>query len=236
VGAGLGSLTVALARAGARVVAVDVDRSPVPALEAVVRPYRDSARVVVADMLSESWDAVLGAGTGPWTMVANLPYNVAVPVVVRALDEEPRIGRMLVMVQREVGERLAAGPGEPLYGAVSVHVAFHAGARVVRRVPPTVFWPRPNVESVLVSIDRRPPPADVDRDALFAVIRESFAQRRKTMRGALRRLGLGTSSAADALEACGVSVSARPEELSLDAFGCVSRQWLARRGRASSDR
>jgi 16S rRNA (adenine1518-N6/adenine1519-N6)-dimethyltransferase len=236
VGAGLGSLTVALARAGARVVAVEVDRTLVPALEAVVRPFRGSVRVSVADMLGEPWDAVLGPEPVRWTLVANLPYNVAVPLVVRALDEEPRIGRMLVMVQQEVGERLAAGPGDPQYGAVSVHVAFHARARVVRHVPPTVFWPRPSVESVLVSIDRRPPPADVDRDALFAVIRESFAQRRKTMRGALRRLGLGAQSATDALEACGVRASARPEEVSLDAFVCVSRQWLARRGRVSGDR
>ena len=235
-GAGLGSLTVALARAGARVVAVEVDRSLVPALEAVVRPYRDSVRVVVADMLEESWHAVLGPEPVPWAMVANLPYNVAVPVVLRALDEEPRIARMLVMVQREVGERLAAGPGDPQFGAVSVHVAYHAGARLVRRVPPSVFWPRPNVESVLVSIERRPPPEHIDRDALFAVIRESFAQRRKTMRGAMVRLGLGAAAAADTLEACGVSSSARPEELSLDAFACLTRQWLARRERAPSDR
>jgi len=106
-------------------------------------------------------------------MVANLPYNVAVPLVLRALDEEPRINRLLVMVQREVGERLAAGPGDPAFGAVSLHVAFHAEARVVRRIPPTVFWPRPNVESVLVSIVRRPPPPDVEPDDLFAVLRRA---------------------------------------------------------------
>jgi 16S rRNA (adenine1518-N6/adenine1519-N6)-dimethyltransferase len=228
VGAGLGSLTVALARAGARVVAVEVDRALVPALEAVIRPYASDVRVVVADMLEVAWSAVLGEEPGPWAMVANLPYNVAVPVVLRALDQEPRIDRMLVMVQREVGERLAAGPGNGQFGWVSLHVAFHAEARVVRRVPPTVFWPRPTVDSVLVSVLRRPPPPGVDRAALFTVIKESFAQRRKTMRAAMVRLGIGQTDAAEALAACGVAPSARPEELSLETFACLSRRWQSR--------
>ena len=155
-------------------------------------------------------------------MVANLPYNVAAPVVLRALDEEPRIERMLVMVQREVGERLAAKPGDEQFGAPSLHVAFHAEARVVRRVPPTVFWPRPNVESVLVSIQRHPA-RPVAHDEVLRVITEAFRQRRKTMRAALQRLGLGRTEAEALLAACGVEANARPEQLSLETFLALAR-------------
>jgi 16S rRNA (adenine1518-N6/adenine1519-N6)-dimethyltransferase len=216
VGAGLGSLTVALARAGATVVAVELDRRMVAPLEEVVGPYGDAVRVVVADAVRAAWSALL-EDVGPWTMVANLPYNVATPVVLRALDEEPRIERMLVMVQREVGERLAAKPGDEQFGAVSLHVSYHGRARVVRRVPRTVFWPRPNVESVLVSFERTAPP-DVDREALLRLIRESFRQRRKTMRAALQRAGLDRGGAEALLERVGIAPNARPEELSLESF------------------
>ena len=221
VGAGFGSLTVALARAGASVVALELDRRLVPALEEVLRPYRDAVEVAVGDAMTVSWSAVLSE-PGPWAMVANLPYNVAAPVVLRALDEEPRIERMLVMVQREVGERLAAKPGDEQFGAPSLHVAFHAEARVVRRVPPTVFWPRPNVESVLVSIQRHPA-RPVAHDEVLRVITEAFRQRRKTMRAALQRLGLGRTEAEALLAACGVEANARPEQLSLETFLALAR-------------
>jgi 16S rRNA (adenine1518-N6/adenine1519-N6)-dimethyltransferase len=220
VGAGLGSLTVALARAGASVVAVELDRRLLPALEEVLRPYRDAAHVAVTDAMRASWAALLD-GPGPWAMVANLPYNVATPVILRALDEEPRIARMMVMVQREVGERLAARPGDEQFGAVSVHVALHGEARVVRRVPPSVFWPRPNVESVLVSIERRDNGV-FDHDRVMRVVAEAFRQRRKTMRAALQRLGVEQGRAEALLERCGVDPSARPEELSVDTFGAIA--------------
>lgn len=221
VGAGLGSLTVALARAGASVLAVERDRRLLPALEEVLRPYRDVVRVAVADAMTLSWAALLD-GRGPWAMVANLPYNVATPVVVRALDEEPRIDRMLVMVQREVGERLAAGPGEEQFGALSLHVALHGYARLVRRIPSSVFWPRPNVESALVSIERRAGGAE-EHDRVLGVVREAFRQRRKTMRAALQRLGLDRRMADEVLGAVGVRPNARPEELSLEAFAAIAR-------------
>jgi 16S rRNA (adenine1518-N6/adenine1519-N6)-dimethyltransferase len=162
-------------------------------------------------------------------MVANLPYNVSVPVVLRALECDPRITRLLVMVQREVGERLAAVPGHAQFAAVSVRVAYWADARIVRRVPRSVFWPEPNVDSVLVLIERRPPPGDVDRDRLFELIGESFAQRRKTMRNALLRLGLGPSEAVEALDRAGVVPSIRPEALGLDDFARLARALPERR-------
>jgi 16S rRNA (adenine1518-N6/adenine1519-N6)-dimethyltransferase len=126
------------------------------------------------------------------------------------------------MVQREVGERLVAGPGEEHYGAVSVRVAYRAEGRLVRRVARSVFWPQPNVESVLVSLVRRPPPVDVDERALWTLIDEAFAQRRKTMRNALVRLGLDASRAEALLVECGIEPKARAEQLGLEQLAQVA--------------
>ncbi len=197
IGAGLGSLTLALAEAGASVTAVEIDRHVLPVLRAQVEPL--GVRVVEADALTIDWAALLdgdggdggdvsggrgdlgglgvddaaGSGSGrsedagapgparedpapgDWSLVANLPYNVAVPLVIRVLEEAPQISSLLVMVQREVGERLAARAGQEAYGAVSVKVAYWATAAVVGRVSASVFIPRPRVESVLVRLDRR---------------------------------------------------------------------------------
>jgi 16S rRNA (adenine1518-N6/adenine1519-N6)-dimethyltransferase len=134
------------------------------------------------------------------------------------LDRAPRISEYLVMVQREVGERLTAQPGEDAYGAASVRVAYRARAELVRRVPADVFWPRPKVESVTVRLTPRPAPVDVDRGALFRVVEEGFAERRKTMGNALRRLGLDRPSAARVLRAEGLEPDVRAERLGLPEF------------------
>ncbi len=155
IGAGLGSLTLGLADAGAEVTAVEIDRHLLPALREVVEPR--GVRVVAGDALALDWAATL-AGHDRWSLVANLPYNVATPLVCDLLDEVPAIDAMLVMVQREVAERLAAQAGDDAYGIPSVKVAYWATARVVGRVPPTVFLPQPRVESALVRIERRPGP------------------------------------------------------------------------------
>ena len=223
VGAGLGSLTSALAATGARVVAVEIDERLLPALGDVLGEVEEVS-VVVEDAMTLRWESLLPEG-GPWQMVANLPYNVAVPVVLRVLDEEPRIERLLVMVQREVGERLAALPGHPQFGAVSLRVAYRAEARVVRRVARTVFWPQPNVDSVLVSLRRHPPPVAVDEEALWTVIGVAFGQRRKTIRNALVRMGVSAADALPILERCGIRASARPEELGLQEFACLAEGW-----------
>ncbi len=220
VGAGLGSLTVALAATGASVVAVELDRALLPALEEVVEPW-PRVMVEAGDAMRMNWQSVL-PGDG-WKMVSNLPYNIAVPLVVEMLEGVSTISSFLVMVQREVGERLAAAPGEDAYGAVSVRVAYHAEAAVVRRVAASVFWPRPNVDSVLVRILRRPtPPVSVDRDRLFRVVDAGFAERRKTMRNALRRLGLSAPDAGALLSRCGIAVNARAEVLSLQDFAALA--------------
>ena len=222
VGAGLGSLTVALADLGAHVLAVELDRSLVPALEEVVAG-RPNVRVLVADALHVEWPRILGEG--PWTMASNLPYKVAVPVVMALLERAPQVGRLVVMVQREVGERLAAGPGGPAYGAVSVRVAYHCETELLRRVPPSVFWPEPNVESVVVELTRRDrAPVDVPPERLFRVVEEGFAQRRKTMANAIVRLGSTRDEAATLLRDCGIDPRARAESLSLDQFACLAER------------
>ena len=226
VGPGLGSLTVALAAMGARVLAVELDRALVPALREVLAPF-PAVRLEVGDAMKMDWEAALP--TGDWTMVSNLPYNVAVPLLVNMLDGGPRITEYLVMVQREVGERLTAQPGEDAYGAASIRVAYRARAELVRRVPADVFWPRPKVESVTVRLTPRPAPVDADRAALFRVIDEGFAERRKTMGNALRRLGLDAPSAARVLSDSGVEPDVRAERLGLPEFARIA-QALQREG------
>ena len=219
IGAGVGSLTLALADAGMRVLALEIDRRLVPVLEGVVAG-RD-VDVEKADALA--FDYAEWLRDGPWACVSNLPYNVATPVVATILEEAPTVQRMLVMVQREVGERLAAGPGSRAYGAISVKVAFHASARVVGTVPPTVFLPRPNVESALVRIDRRPSaPVDVPSyDELFAIVRAGFGQRRKMLRRALTSvLGARTE---ETLATAGVAPTARAESLGLEEWAAIAR-------------
>jgi 16S rRNA (adenine1518-N6/adenine1519-N6)-dimethyltransferase len=219
IGAGLGSLTLALRETGAAVTAVEVDRHLVPVLRSVTEPA--GAVVVEGDALTLDWAELLGTGVGaghPWVLVANLPYNVATPLVADLLDGVPAIARMLVMVQREVGERLAAGPGDDASGAVSVKVAYWATARIAGRVPRTVFVPQPNVESVLVAIERRPAPAVdpavVPYERLFDLVRAGFATRRKMLRGALA----GRVDPA-AFAGAGVRPEARAEELSVEDWG-----------------
>ncbi|CAN5660237.1 16S rRNA (adenine(1518)-N(6)/adenine(1519)-N(6))-dimethyltransferaseRsmA [soil metagenome] len=209
-GAGLGSLTLALAERGPDVLAVEVD----PGLSAAVRDVvADAAnvRVVTADAMALDWDDLL-AGAAGWALVANLPYNIASPLVADLLDTVPAIERMLVMVQREVGVRLAAPPGSAAYGAISVKVAYWAQARVVGTVPAAVFLPRPNVESALVEIVRRPPPS-VDPAHLFTLVRTGFGQRRKMLRRSLHDLVTPEQFGAAAVEP-----TDRPQDVGLDGW------------------
>ncbi len=191
IGAGLGSLTIALAATGAEVTAVEVDRGIVPVLRGLVEPL--GVTVVEADATHCDW-AVMLDGSPRWVLVANLPYNVATPLVVELLRSAPAVTRMLLMVQREAGERLAAAPGSGAFGAVSVRVAYFATAAVVGKVPADVFWPRPKVESVLVSIERRPAPAVDAAVASFeeidALLRAGFGGRRKMLRRSLAGAGV----------------------------------------------
>ena len=208
IGAGLGSLTLALAESGASVTAIEVDRGVVPVLREVVA-HRPNVRVVEGDAMHLDWGELLD-GHDDWVLVANLPYNVATPLICDLLDDVPTIDRMLVMVQREAAERFAAAPRTAAYGAVSVKAAYWGTAKVVGYVPASVFVPRPNVESALVEITRRTPP-DTDASALFALVRAGFGQRRKMLRRSLAGV-----VAPEAYVAAAVSPTARPEELDVD--------------------
>ena len=214
IGAGLGSLTAPLAASGASVTAVEVDRRLAAVLRDEVAP--PGVRVVEADAMDMDWAALL-PGRG-WVLVANLPYNVATPLVVEVLESVPAVERMLVMVQREAGERLAAPPGSRVYGAVSVKVAYWARASVAGSVPATVFVPRPRVESVLVRIDRRArpavDPAAVAYERLSEVVAAGFGRRRKMLRGALAGV-----VAPEAFAVAGVEPTARAEDLDVEAWG-----------------
>jgi 16S rRNA (adenine1518-N6/adenine1519-N6)-dimethyltransferase len=215
IGAGLGSLSLALAETGAAVTTVEIDKHVLPALRAVMADT--TVRVVAGDAMTLDWSLILGSRPG-WVLVANLPYNVATPLVADLLDHVPQITRMLVMVQREVGERLAAGVGDEAYGAVSVKVAYWATASLAGRVPPSVFIPRPKVESVLVEIERRSSPAVdpavVAPERLFQLVRTGFGQRRKMLRRSLAGLVDGSVFAA-----AGVEETARAEDLSVTDWG-----------------
>jgi 16S rRNA (adenine1518-N6/adenine1519-N6)-dimethyltransferase len=214
IGAGLGSLTLALAETGADVTAVELDRRLLPVLAEVLARASRPVRVVEGDAATLDWDELLTSAER-WKLVANLPYNVATPLVLDLLTQVPAIESMLVMVQREVGERLAAAPGTAAYGIPSVVVAYWATGEVVGRVPASVFLPRPRVESVLVRIERRDRPAvDVDPDRLFPVVRAGFGQRRKMLRRALA--GVVTD---EGFAAAGVAPTARAEDLDIESWG-----------------
>jgi 16S rRNA (adenine1518-N6/adenine1519-N6)-dimethyltransferase len=216
IGAGLGSLTLALADTGAEVTAVELDRHLLPILEEVAGGR--GVRIVPGDAMELDWDEVL-AGAERWTLVANLPYNVATPLVLDLLAEVSVIERMLVMVQFEAGERLAAAPGSRTYGIPSVKVALRADAKIVGKVSPEVFLPRPRVDSALVEIVRRSEPAtDADLEVLVTLVERAFNQRRKMLRRSLS----GLVSDAAFVEA-GIDPEARPERLGVAEWGRLAR-------------
>ncbi|MBZ5734646.1 16S rRNA (adenine(1518)-N(6)/adenine(1519)-N(6))-dimethyltransferase RsmA [Nocardioides sp. TRM66260-LWL] len=218
VGPGLGSLTLALLEVVGRVTAVEIDdvlAARLPRTIAELAPAQaDRFEVVLADALRVE----RLPGPPPTALVANLPYNVSVPVLLHLLELLPSLERGLVMVQAEVADRLAARPGSKAYGVPSVKAAWYADVRRAGAIGRTVFWPAPNVDSGLVAWTRREPPtAAVPRAHVFAIVDAAFAQRRKGLRGALRVLAPGEQVDA-ALAAAGVEPLTRGEALDLDAF------------------
>ena len=223
VGPGLGSLTLGLLEVGAHVVAVEIDAVLAGALPATVAAHQPDAverlEVVTADALSVS----RLPGPAPTALVANLPYNVSVPVLLTFLERFATLERALVMVQSEVADRLAAPPGSRTYGIPSVKAAWYAAARRTATIGRTVFWPEPNVDSALVELVRRePPPTTASREQVFAVVDAAFAQRRKMLRSALAGHAGSPAAAARALEAAGVDPQARGERLDVADFARVA--------------
>jgi 16S rRNA (adenine1518-N6/adenine1519-N6)-dimethyltransferase len=217
IGPGLGSLTLALADAGASVLAVEKDATLLPVLgEVLVDHGATGVDVVEADALEVDWAALLdahgGAGT-PRVLVANLPYNVAVPIVMEVLEHVPSVERLVVMVQKEVADRLCAGPGGRTVGIPSMRVAWYASAHVLTTVPPEVFVPRPRVTSAVIGLTRRPPPSTtVTPAAVMDLVERAYRQRRKMLRSTLGAIP------ADVFDRAGISPTDRPEQLGIDAW------------------
>ncbi|MBB5870455.1 16S rRNA (adenine1518-N6/adenine1519-N6)-dimethyltransferase [Allocatelliglobosispora scoriae] len=224
VGPGLGSLTLGLLPRAAHLHAVELDPVLAARLPATVAEYapgltdrltvhhRDALQITAAEM-----------DPAPTALVANLPYNVAVPVVLQALANLPSLRKGLVMVQLEVAERLTAAPGSKIYGIPSVKLAWYASSRQAGKVPAAVFWPVPNVESGLVAFTLRPQPETaVPRTEVFAVVDAAFAQRRKTLRAALAGWAGGPAQAEIALRAAGVDPQARGEQLTVTEFAAIA--------------
>jgi 16S rRNA (adenine1518-N6/adenine1519-N6)-dimethyltransferase len=224
VGPGLGSLTLALLPACRSLVAVEIDpvlaaRLPQTALERAPS-LADRLHVVLADAMRVR---AADLPVAPTALVANLPYNVAVPVVLHLMAELPSLTKGLVMVQAEVADRMAAGPGSKVYGVPSVKLAWYADARRAGPVPRSVFWPVPNVDSALVAFKRRPElMSTVDRRALFTLVDAAFAQRRKTMRAALSGWAGSAVEAERRLVAAGVDPGIRGEQLSVADFARIA--------------
>jgi 16S rRNA (adenine1518-N6/adenine1519-N6)-dimethyltransferase len=221
VGPGLGSLTLGLLEVGASVVAVEIDRRLAAQLPVTVELFRPGAplTVITADAMT-----ITELPGEPTTLVANLPYNISVPVLLHFLEYFPHIASGLVMVQSEVGQRIAATPGSKIYGSPSVKAAWYGVWRTAGQVSRQVFWPVPNVDSILVRFERREQPGtESERLATFSLVDAAFQQRRKMLRQSLSVV-LGSSAAASArLEAAGVAPTARGEQLTVLDFLSIAR-------------
>jgi 16S rRNA (adenine1518-N6/adenine1519-N6)-dimethyltransferase len=221
IGPGLGSLTLGLLETGADVVAVEIDTRLAAQLPVTVAELQPDARLTV---ITEDAMKVTELPDAPSVLVANLPYNVSVPVLLHFLEHFPSLSRGLVMVQAEVGERLAAPPGSKVYGAPSAKAAWYGRWRTHGKVSRQVFWPVPNVDSILVGFDRAElPGTEQERLATFAIIDAAFQQRRKMLRQSLSSV-LGDSARASArLEAAGLAPTSRGEELTVLDFLAIAR-------------
>lgn len=222
VGPGLGSLTLALLPEVRRVTAIEIDDRLARTLSGTVARYApglaDRLEVVTGDAMRIT-DL---PGPAPTALVANLPYNVAVPVLLHMLDRMPATRRALVMVQKEVADRLAAGPGSKIYGVPSVKAAWYGSVRPAGLVSRTVFWPVPNVDSGLVLLERHPPPAKANRDDVFSAVDAAFAQRRKTLRAALSGWAGSPSVAEQVLRQAGIDPKTRGESLTISDFARIA--------------
>ncbi|WP_344414971.1 16S rRNA (adenine(1518)-N(6)/adenine(1519)-N(6))-dimethyltransferase RsmA [Pseudonocardia ailaonensis] len=221
VGPGLGSLTLALLPVAAHVHAVEIDPALAAALPGTVAEFAPALtdRLTVTNLDAMK---VASLDPAPTAVVANLPYNVGVPVLLSLLTALPSLEKGLVMMQQEVVDRLAAGPGSKTYGVPSVKLAWFAAARKAGPVPRAVFWPVPNVDSGLLAFTRREPPPGADRAAVFALVDAAFAQRRKALRPALAGWAGSAAAAEETLRAAGVDPMARAETIDVGAFARIA--------------
>jgi 16S rRNA (adenine1518-N6/adenine1519-N6)-dimethyltransferase len=221
VGAGFGSLTMELASSARRVRAIEFDRKLVKALSETVGSF-ENVEIQYGDALKLDYSKLLGGREHRF--ISNLPFNIGTPLVAKLLEGTPEITDFVVLVQREVGERLVASPGSKTYGGVSVLVRYHCNTDILGKVPGTVFWPSPKVESILVHLVRRPPPFETPSSELMKIVRAAFSQRRKTLVNSLTSgLELEAEHVRGALSSAGLSEQARAEELSVEDFDRLAR-------------
>ncbi len=228
IGPGLGSLTLALLETGASVTAVEIDPRLASRLPQTVREFDSQWGARLSVMNQDALRIRSSDINEPVALVANLPYNVSVPVLLHAIEVFPGIRRVVVMVQKEVAERLSAGPGSRVYGAPSVKLAWYGDARLAGVVGRKVFWPQPNVDSALVAVDILDPVRGSEelRESTFGLVDAAFGQRRKMLRSSLRGLLGDEIQAGAVLEKAGVDPTARPEDLGIDQFVALGRSVL----------
>lgn len=223
VGPGLGSLTLALLEVARRVIAVEVDPVLAGLLPETIGTYAPDQAAAFEVVLADAMRIEEVPGPPPTALVANLPYNVSVPVLIHMLTLLPSLERGLVMVQAEVADRLAARPGNKVYGVPSVKAAWFADVRRAGAVGRNVFWPAPNVDSGLVAWTRREPPATTaTREQVFTLVDAAFAQRRKQLKAALKTLAGSSEAASRAIEAAGVDPTVRGEMLTVEEFAAIA--------------
>lgn len=225
IGAGLGVLTAELAERAGQVVAVEVDRALCGLLEAMF-PAGTNVRLVCGDVLRIGAGELFPTGRTPFKVVANLPYYLTSPLLEKMLVEWPEMTSAVIMVQEEVARRIVALPGTGEYGSLTVLVGYHARAEIVRLVPASAFWPRPDVRSAVVRLARHSsPPVQVEPERLFKVVRAAFGQRRKQLRNSLTGppLGLAGSVVGDLLARAGIDGDRRAETMSLAEFAALAQ-------------
>ena len=223
IGPGIGTLTQALAETGAPITAVELDDKLLPVLDKTLEHY-DNVRIVHGDILRVDIEDIMGHQ--PFTVCANLPYYITTPIIMKLLEKKLPIKRIVVMVQKEVAERMVAVPGHKIYGALSVAVQYYTEPEILFDIPPRAFMPAPEVTSAVVAMNVRDiPPVDVDEKKFFAVVKSSFQQRRKTFQNTLKLTGMTKDQIEQVLTMSQIDGKRRGETLSLHEFAAVANAW-----------
>lgn len=223
IGPGIGTLTQALAETGAPITAVELDDKLLPVLDKTLEHY-DNVRIVHGDILRVDIEDIMEHQ--PFTVCANLPYYITTPIIMKLLEKKLPIKRIVVMVQKEVAERMVAVPDHKIYGALSVAVQYYTEPEILFDIPPRAFMPAPEVTSAVVAMNVRDiPPVDVDEKKFFAVVKSAFQQRRKTFQNTLKLTGMTKDQIEQVLTMSQIDGKRRGETLSLDEFAAVANAW-----------
>ena len=221
IGPGMGTLTEELALSAKKVVAVELDRKLLPILDETLEGY-DNVEIVYGDILKIDVKQLIEEklNGGPVKIVANLPYYVTTPIIGKLLEDNLNLDSIIVMVQKEVAERMAAGPGSKSYGALSIFVNFYSHPKIVVKVPNTVFMPQPKIDSAVIKLDVKRELPDIDREKFFKVVKAGFSKRRKTIINALSTYGFDLDKEVfrEALEEAGIKFEERAENISIEDF------------------